>query len=146
MHFKHFQHALAGLKTKIFGLPPAEQKHSPREIEQLAEAIVEYGRMSQQHYGSRVVLAGVAGRAAAACSDPAVVAWHAVGRAYFGRACSLLVQDGLVFHPAAPAARRQKQRLREARTAVLVIPITFVRYHLRCCFVTVLLLRSTGVP
>jgi hypothetical protein len=46
------------LKTKIFGLRPAEQKYSPREIEQLAEAIVEYGRMSQQHYGSRVVLVG----------------------------------------------------------------------------------------
>jgi len=58
MHFKHFQHALAGIKTKIFGLPPAEQRYSPREIEQLAEAIVEYGRMSQQHYGSRVVLVG----------------------------------------------------------------------------------------
>jgi hypothetical protein len=58
MHFKHFQHALAAIKTKFFGLPPAEQKYSPREIEQLAEAIVEYGRMSQQHYGSRVVLVG----------------------------------------------------------------------------------------
>jgi hypothetical protein len=58
MHFKHFQHALAGIKTKIFGLPPAEQRYNPREIEQLAEAIVEYGRMSQHHYGSRVVLVG----------------------------------------------------------------------------------------
>jgi len=58
MHFKHFQHALAGIKTKIFGLPPAEQRYSPREIEQLAEAIAEYGRMGQQHYGSRVVLVG----------------------------------------------------------------------------------------
>jgi hypothetical protein len=27
---------------------------------------------------------------------------------------------------------------------VLVIPITFIRCYLRCCFVDVLLLRSTG--
>ena len=58
MSFKYLQHAFGRVKTTILGLTPAEQQYSPREIEQLAETIMEYGRMSQQHYGSRAILVG----------------------------------------------------------------------------------------
>ena len=56
MYFQHLQHAIGHVKARIFGLAPAEQQYSPLEMEQLAEAIVEYGRMRQEHYGSHAVL------------------------------------------------------------------------------------------
>jgi len=58
MYFRHLQHAIGHAKAKIFGYAPAEQQHSPREIDQLAQAIVEYGRMRQEHYGSHAILIG----------------------------------------------------------------------------------------
>lgn len=58
MYFQRLQHAIGRVKGRIFGLAPAEQSYGPREMEQLAEAIVEYGRMKQEHYGSHAVLVG----------------------------------------------------------------------------------------
>ena len=58
MYFKHLQRAIGRATARIFGLASAEQQYGPREMEQLAEAIVEYGRMRQEHYGSRAVLVG----------------------------------------------------------------------------------------
>lgn len=58
MHFKHLQHAIGRVRAGIFGLAPAEQQYSVQEIEELAGAIVEYGRMRQEHYGSHAVLIG----------------------------------------------------------------------------------------
>jgi hypothetical protein len=46
------------LKVRIFGLVPAEQRCDPQEMNQLAEAIMEYGRMRQEHYGSPAILVG----------------------------------------------------------------------------------------
>jgi hypothetical protein len=58
MYFRHFQHAIGHMKARIFGYAPAEQQYSPREIEQVAQAIVEYGRMRKEHDRSRAVLIG----------------------------------------------------------------------------------------
>jgi hypothetical protein len=38
------------LKTRIFGFAPAGQLHGRQEIDELATAITEYGRMRQEHY------------------------------------------------------------------------------------------------
>jgi hypothetical protein len=59
MYFEHLQHAIDQVKARIFGPAPAEQPYGPQEMEQLAEAIVEYGRMRQELYGSGAVLIGV---------------------------------------------------------------------------------------
>jgi hypothetical protein len=58
MYFKHLQHAIGRVTASIFGLAPAEKQYGPREMDQLAETIVEYGRMRQEHYGSHAVLVG----------------------------------------------------------------------------------------
>ena len=57
MFFKYLQHAIGRVKARI-GLTAAEPQYEPREMEQLAESIVEYGRMRQEHYGSHTVLVG----------------------------------------------------------------------------------------
>jgi hypothetical protein len=60
MYFKQFQHAIRRVKARIFKLGRAEQQqNAPNELAQLAEAIVAFGGMRQQHYGSRQVLVGV---------------------------------------------------------------------------------------
>ena len=59
MHFKQLQHAIRRLSVRIFKHRHAEQQIAPQEIEQIAEAIVAFGRMRQQHYGYRQVLVGV---------------------------------------------------------------------------------------
>jgi hypothetical protein len=58
VYFKHLQGAIGLVKARIFGLAPAEQQYNPLEMQQLAEAIVEYGRMRQEHYGSHAILIG----------------------------------------------------------------------------------------
>ena len=58
MYFKHLQHAIGRVTARILGPAPAEQQYGPREMEQLAESIVEYGRMRQEHYSSHAVLIG----------------------------------------------------------------------------------------
>ena len=60
MYPKYLQRAIHRVTAKIFGLAPAEQQCGPREMEQLAETIVEYVRMRQEHYGSHAVLVGAA--------------------------------------------------------------------------------------
>jgi hypothetical protein len=47
MYFRHLQHAIGRVKARIIGYAPAEQQYSPREIDQLAQAIAEYARMSK---------------------------------------------------------------------------------------------------
>lgn len=60
MYFRGIQRAVRRLcRTRILGIAQAGQHYSPQEKEQLAEAIVEYGRMRQEHYGSRQVMVGV---------------------------------------------------------------------------------------
>ena len=59
MYFKQLQCAIRRLRARIFGLAPTEQQNAPQEIELLAEAIVAFGRMRQQHYRSPQVLVGV---------------------------------------------------------------------------------------
>ena len=46
------------MAARAFGRPPAEQQHGRQQMEELALAIREYGRMRQEHYGSRSVLLG----------------------------------------------------------------------------------------
>jgi hypothetical protein len=46
------------LKARIFGFAPAQQPYGPQEMDELATAIAEYGRMRQEHYGSRSVVLG----------------------------------------------------------------------------------------
>jgi hypothetical protein len=58
MFVKFWQHTIRGLTTRIFSRAATEQECGPRETEQLADAIVEYGRMRQEHYGSREILVG----------------------------------------------------------------------------------------
>ena len=58
MYFKYLRHAIGRVTARIFAPAPAEQQCGPREMQQLAETIVEYGRMRQEHYGSHAVLVG----------------------------------------------------------------------------------------
>lgn len=58
MHFKYLQHAISRINAKILGRAPAEQQYGPREMEQLAETIVDYVRMRQEHYGAHAVQVG----------------------------------------------------------------------------------------
>jgi hypothetical protein len=58
MNLTEIRQSIGHLKARVFGLPPAEQQYGRQEIEELASAIREYGRMRQQHYGSRSVLLG----------------------------------------------------------------------------------------
>ena len=58
MNLAQIRQSIGHLKARVFGLAPAEQQYGRREMEELATAIREYGRMRQQHYGSRSVLLG----------------------------------------------------------------------------------------
>jgi hypothetical protein len=58
MYFKYLQHGIGRVTARIFGPAPAVQQYGPRELEQLAETIVEYARMRQEHYASDAVLVG----------------------------------------------------------------------------------------
>lgn len=58
MTLTQFRQSIGQLKTRIFGLAPAEQQYGGQEMDELATAIIEYGRMRQEHYGSRSVLLG----------------------------------------------------------------------------------------
>jgi hypothetical protein len=58
MNLTEIRQSIGHLKTRVFGLAPAEQQYGRQEMEELATAICEYGRMRQQHYGSRSVLLG----------------------------------------------------------------------------------------
>lgn len=59
MYFKQLQRAIRGLRARIFRRAQAGPQNAPQEIEQIAEAIVAFGRMRQQHYRSPQVLVGV---------------------------------------------------------------------------------------
>jgi hypothetical protein len=52
-----FRQSIGHLKARIFGLA-AEQQYGRQEMEDLATAIIEYGRMRQVHSGSQSVLLG----------------------------------------------------------------------------------------
>jgi hypothetical protein len=78
MHFKYLQHAIGRVTARILGPPPDEQQYGPREMEQLAESIVEYGRMRQEHYGSHAVLVG-AGEVAMRLRETTQVIVQALG-------------------------------------------------------------------
>jgi hypothetical protein len=58
MNLRQFQQSIGHLKTRMFGLAPAEQQYGRQEMEQLAAAIIEYGRMRQEHYRSHSVFLG----------------------------------------------------------------------------------------
>jgi hypothetical protein len=58
MNLRYFRQSIGHLKTRIFGLAPT-QPFGRQEMEQLAAAIIEYGRMRQEHDGSHPVLLGV---------------------------------------------------------------------------------------
>lgn len=78
MYFKHLQHAIGRVTARILGPAPAEQQYGPREMEQLAESIVEYGRMRQEHYSSHAVLIG-AGEVAMRLRETTYVIVQALG-------------------------------------------------------------------
>jgi hypothetical protein len=78
MYFKYLQNAIGRVAARIFGPAPAEQQYGPREMEQLAETIVEYGRMRQEHYGSHIVLVG-AGEVAMRLRETTQVIIQALG-------------------------------------------------------------------
>jgi len=46
------------LRARVFGFASADQPYGPKEMDELATSIVEYGRMRQEHYGSRSVVLG----------------------------------------------------------------------------------------
>jgi len=56
MNLRYFGQSIGHLKTRTFGLAPTEQPYGREQMEQLAAAIIEYGRMRQEHYGSQVLL------------------------------------------------------------------------------------------
>lgn len=58
MKLTNIRQSIRRLKTKIFGLAPAGQPHGRQEMDELATAITEYGRMRQEHYGYRSVVLG----------------------------------------------------------------------------------------
>jgi hypothetical protein len=58
MYLKQFQRVIDRVKARIFGLAPAEQQY-PQEKEQLAEAIMAFGRMKHEDDSSHDVLVGV---------------------------------------------------------------------------------------
>ena len=58
MYFKYLQHAICRVTARVLGSSLTEPQYGPREMKQLAESIVEYGRMRQEHYGSHAVLIG----------------------------------------------------------------------------------------
>ena len=58
MNLTQIRQSIGHLKARVFGLPPVEKQYARQEMEELATAIREYGRMRQKHYGSRSVLLG----------------------------------------------------------------------------------------
>jgi hypothetical protein len=58
MNLLKIRQSVGHLKTKIFGFASAEQAYGRQEMYELATAITEYGRMRQEHYGSRSVVLG----------------------------------------------------------------------------------------
>ena len=58
MNLTQFRQSIGQLKARIFGFALAEQPYGRQEMEELATAITEYGRMRQEHYGSRSVVLG----------------------------------------------------------------------------------------
>lgn len=77
MFFKYLRHAIGRVKARI-ELTAAEPQYGPREMDQLAESIVEYGRMRQEHYGSHAVLIG-AGEVAMRLRETTQVVVEALG-------------------------------------------------------------------
>jgi hypothetical protein len=59
MNFSNTRRCIGHLKTRIFGFSSPEQPYGAQEMVELATAITEYGRMRQEHYGSRSVVLGV---------------------------------------------------------------------------------------
>jgi len=58
MNRAKIRQSIRRLKTKIFGFAPAGPPHGRQEMDELATAITEYGRMRLEHYGSRSVVLG----------------------------------------------------------------------------------------
>jgi hypothetical protein len=58
MKLRQLQQRIGHLKQIMFRFEPAKNKHGIQERKQLAAAIIEYGRMRQEHYGSHSVLLG----------------------------------------------------------------------------------------
>ncbi len=57
MNLRYVRQSIGHLKTRIFGLAPTAQPYGRQEMEQLAAAIIEYGRMRQER-GSPSVFPG----------------------------------------------------------------------------------------
>jgi hypothetical protein len=58
MNLTQIRKSIGHLKVRVFGRTPAEEQDGRQQMEELANEIREYGRMRQQHYGSRSVLLG----------------------------------------------------------------------------------------
>jgi len=58
MNLSQIRQRIAHLKTRIFGFVSPEQPYGRQEMDELATAITEYGRMRQKHYGSGSVVLG----------------------------------------------------------------------------------------
>ena len=58
MNLIKIRRSIRRMKTRIFGFAPAGQPPGRQEMDELAIAITEYGRMRQEHYGSRSVVLG----------------------------------------------------------------------------------------
>lgn len=58
MNLTQIRQSIGHLKRRIFGLAKLEQQYGRQEMEELATAICEYGRMRHSHYGSRSVPLG----------------------------------------------------------------------------------------
>ena len=56
MNLSKIRQSIRCLKAKIFGFASPEQPYGRQEMDELATAITEYGRMRQEHYGSRSVV------------------------------------------------------------------------------------------
>jgi hypothetical protein len=58
MNRAKIRQSIRRLKTRIFGFAPAGPPHGRQEMDELATAITEYGRMRLELYGSRSVVLG----------------------------------------------------------------------------------------
>jgi hypothetical protein len=58
MNLSKIRQSIGHLKTKILGFASTEPPYGPQEMDELATAITEYGRMRQEHKGSRSVVLG----------------------------------------------------------------------------------------
>jgi len=59
MNLSKIRQSIGHLKTKIFGFASSEEPYGRQDMDQLATAITEFGRMRQEHYGSWSVVLGV---------------------------------------------------------------------------------------